>query len=59
MTTTYAEMESVSDGPSGTKPPSLPPQTLPSSAEYAKLDLTPDQMSAINDAMYEESDLFD
>ena len=57
MTTTDVEMESVSGSPSGTKRPSLPPQTLPSSAEYAKLDLPP--MSAINDTMCEESDLFD
>ena len=51
---TDVEMESMSGSPSGTKSPSLPPQT----AEYAKLDLLPDQMSAINHAMCEESHRF-
>ena len=59
MTTTDVEMESMSGSPSGTNRPSLPPQTLPSSAEHAKLALPPDQMSAINDAMCEESDVSD
>ena len=47
----------MSGSPSGTKRPSMPPQTLPSSSEHAKLDLPPDRMSAIVDAMCEESDL--
>ena len=57
MTTTDVEMESMSGSPSVTNCPSLPPQTLSSSAEHAKLALPPDQMSAINDEMCEGSDL--
>ena len=56
MMTTDVEMESMSGSPSGTNHPSLPPQTLPSSTEHAKLALPLDQMSAINDTMCEESD---
>ena len=59
MTTTNVEMESMSGSPSGTNSPSPPPQTLPSSAEYEKLALPPDQMNAINDAMCKESDFCD
>ena len=52
FTTTNVEIESMSGSPSGS---SLTPQTLPSSAEHAKLALPQDQMNALNEAMREES----
>ena len=48
MMTTDVDMESMSGSP---------PQTLPSSAEHAKLALPQDQMNAINAAMCRDSDI--